>query len=118
MCGIAGLIGVPGDNRRTARLLLAALRHRGPDDEGIEQPTPTVTLVHTRLAILDLSAAGHQPMVDDSPNGGHNWIVFNGEVFNFRSLQADLAKKGWPCRTHSDTEVILRSYRAWGPSWV
>lgn len=119
MCGIAGLIGVPGDNREQGRRLLAALRHRGPDDEGIEQPTPAVTLVHTRLSILDLSATGHQPMADNPPaNRVRNWVVFNGEIFNYRELQNELAESGWPCRTRSDTEVILHSYRVWGANCV
>jgi asparagine synthase (glutamine-hydrolysing) len=118
MCGIAGIIGSPND-RALGERLLSALRHRGPDDEGIESPTPTVMLVHTRLSILDLSDAGHQPMADQ-PEGGinPNWIVFNGEIFNFKELQADLDRAGWPCRTQSDTEVILQSYRFWGPQCV
>ena len=57
MCGIAGLVGVSGEVENYAQRLLAAVRHRGPDDEGIERPAPSVTLVHTRLAILDVSAA-------------------------------------------------------------
>ena len=115
MCGIAGLIGVPGDNQGMGRHLLAALRHRGPDDEGLEQLGPTVTLVHTRLAILDLSPSGHQPMADHTLDKGRKaWVVFNGEIFNYQDLQAKLADAGWPCLTHSDTEVILQSYHAWG----
>jgi len=115
VCGIAGLIGVPGDNQAMGRRLLAALRHRGPDDEGLEQPSPTVTLVHTRLAVLDVSRSGHQPMADHPRDRGRkNWVVFNGEIFNYHELQAELADAGWPCRTRSDTEVILHAYRAWG----
>jgi len=99
--------------------LLAGLRHRGPDDEGIEQPTPGVTLVHTRLAILDLSLAGHQPMHDHPPDGAApNWVVFNGEIFNHRELRRELESIGLYCRTRCDTEVILHSYRAWGEECV
>ncbi len=64
MCGIGGLIGAQDEGGVISRRLLAALRHRGPDDEGMMQPTPTVSLVHTRLSIFDLSPAGHQPMTD------------------------------------------------------
>jgi asparagine synthase (glutamine-hydrolysing) len=111
--------------------MLAALRHRGPDDRGeqwipqsaaappsrgVSTDAPDVVLLHTRLAILDLSPAGHQPMNDLPLPGGvaPNWIVFNGEVYNFLELQRELASAGWPCHTRCDTEVILRGYRAWG----
>ena len=81
MCGIGGLIGAQDEGGVISRRLLAALRHRGPDDEGLVQPTPTVSLVHTRLSIFDISAAGHQPMTD-RPAGDPSglWVVFNGEM--------------------------------------
>jgi asparagine synthase (glutamine-hydrolysing) len=121
MCGIAGLVGVEPELARAAGLRMqAAMRHRGPDDEGLEAiPTRNgapVVLVHTRLAVVDLSPAGHQPMID-SPRkgeGGANVITFNGEIYNYSDLWPDLARAGWPCRTRSDTEVILHAYRAWG----
>jgi len=119
MCGIGGLIGIRDEGALIGRRLLAALRHRGPDDEGLEQPLATVTLIHTRLAILDLSSAGHQPMSDHPPTALRpNWVVFNGEIYNFRELQRDLAAAGWPCRTSCDTEVILNAFRAWGEDCV
>jgi len=119
LCGIGGLIGIRDEGAVLGRQLIAALRHRGPDDEGIEQPLPTVTLVHTRLAILDLSQAGHQPMRDYAPVGlKPDWIVFNGEIYNYRELQRDLAAAGWECRTACDTEVILYAYRAWSEACV
>lgn len=115
MCGIAGLIAVDGDQAEMARRLLLALRHRGPDDEGIEHPSSTLTLIHTRLAILDLSFSGHQPMADHPAGGGQpNWVVTNGEVFNYRELQGELAGGPWQCHTRNDTEAILHSYRVWG----
>ena len=115
MCGIGGLIGVRDEGAMLSRRLLAALRHRGPDDEGIGQPLATVALVHTRLAILDLTSAGHQPMRDYPANGLRpNWIVFNGEIFEYRELASKLVNEGWPCRTSCDTEVILHAFRAWG----
>jgi asparagine synthase (glutamine-hydrolysing) len=109
-----------------ANRMLAALRHRGPDDSGVEtiadpagNGVPAV-LVHTRLAILDLSAAGHQPMRDNPPEGGPppNWIVFNGEIFNFQQIRTSPGWSGWPCRTECDTEVILNAYRIWGEASV
>jgi asparagine synthase (glutamine-hydrolysing) len=98
-----------------------ALRHRGPDDAGIEivrgpPSRPPAVLVHTRLAIVDLSADGHQPMMDRPPGAGDtpNVLTFNGEIYNYRELQPELGRAGFPCRTRSDVEVILNGYRAWG----
>ena len=119
MCGIAGLVGVAGDTREYAQRLLAAVRHRGPDDEGVERPAPSVAFVHTRLAILDVSVAGHQPMRDAPPDGlPPNWTTYNGEIFNFPELNAELAAQGWRARTKSDTETLLHAYRVWGESCV
>lgn len=127
MCGIAGLIGVsPEVAREIAPKLLAALRHRGPDDQGIQEvpdpqgKSPPAVLVHARLSILDLSSAGHQPMRDQpsDPSEAPNWIVFNGEIFNYLDLHPELRDRGWPCRSRCDTEVILNAYRAWGESCV
>ncbi len=115
MCGIAGLIGVPLEQARPAgRRMLAALGHRGPDGRGLVEVAgppgrPPAVLAHARLAILDLSAAGDQPMTL-----GGNTIVFNGEVYNFADLQRDLAAEGLACHTTGDTEVILLAYRRWG----
>ena len=119
MCGIGGFFGVPGDQREIAGRLLGALRHRGPDDEGTEHLGQCGSLVHSRLAILDLSPEGHQPMRDRSADGHRgSSIAFNGEIYNYQALQRDLAAAGLPCRTQSDTEVILQSYRAWGLAGV
>jgi asparagine synthase (glutamine-hydrolysing) len=122
MCGIAGLLGVaPPLASEAALRMQASLRHRGPDDQGIEivSRTPSETpavLVHTRLSIVDLSTAGHQPMEDRPPagRGGPNWVTFNGEIYNFRGLWPELEQAGWPCRSRSDTEVLLHAYRVWG----
>src|SRR5699024_4860010 len=126
MCGIAGLLGVSRQIAdEAAPRMLSAMRHRGPDDQGVERvedPTgqaPPAVLVHARLAILDLTPAGHQPMAD-RPDGAArpNWVVFNGEIFNYRELYGDLAAAGLPPRTSCDTEVILYAYRAWGEDCV
>ncbi len=121
MCGIFGI--VTRSRSESGELLKRAVRsleHRGPDDSGtvtIElSPEPGyVGLAHTRLSILDLSALGHQPMHD--PETG-NWIVFNGEIYNFRELRNDLESVGVGFKSHSDTEVILAAYRVWGESCV
>ncbi|NBQ68652.1 MAG: asparagine synthase (glutamine-hydrolyzing) [Nitrosomonadaceae bacterium] len=89
-----------------------AMAHRGPDDAGIWWSADgRVGLGHRRLAILDLSPAGHQPMQDVT---GLVTIVFNGEIYNYRDLQQELIAKGHSFRSHSDTEVILAAYREWG----
>lgn len=89
-----------------------AMRHRGPDDAGEWwAPDGRIGLGHRRLAIIDLSPAGHQPMKDAT---GELCIVFNGEIYNFAELRAELKVKGVLFRSHSDTEVILAAYREWG----
>lgn len=124
MCGVGGVVGLDIDIAMpAAERMRAALRHRGPDDEGLaivhtSSAQPAV-LVHTRLSIIELSEAGHQPMWDGpADDGTSNALVFNGEIYNYRELWPELAAQGHQCRTQSDTEVILRAYRAWGPRAV
>src|SRR5690606_525226 len=89
-------------------------RHRGPDDAGVWcDPAARVALGNARLAVQDLSPAGHMPMTD-----GRHWITYNGEVYNFIALRAELAKYGHVFRSTSDTEVILAAYRQWGTGCV
>lgn len=89
-----------------------ALRHRGPDDAGIEViANGELGFGHRRLSILDLSPLGHQPMAHPS---GRLWITFNGEIYNFREIRTELAAAGDVFRSESDTEVILAAYRRWG----
>jgi asparagine synthase (glutamine-hydrolysing) len=118
MCGIVGMIArnasVPVELLERATQSLA---HRGPDDHGTvifsdraNEPIE-IGLGTRRLAILDLSPAGHQPMTD--PCTG-NWIVYNGELYNFRELRARLERFGLSFTSHSDTEVILKAYGYWG----
>jgi asparagine synthase (glutamine-hydrolysing) len=140
MCGIAGLVGRL-EPRAPAILsrMTAALRHRGPDDEGYllacagsvhrfrgpdtvaeisDPPLPAsvpdgtrVALGHRRLSILDLSAAGHGPM---GTSDGRLWITYNGEIFNYLELREELRAHGHAFRTESDTEVLLAAYAEWG----
>lgn len=113
MCGIIGIASQSPINER--QLLIAqrdTMYHRGPDDAGIWWSNDgRVGLAHRRLAILDLSPAGHQPMQDET---GDLSIVFNGEIYNFKDLRRELEAKGYTFRSNSDTEVILEAYRAWG----
>ncbi|MBI1944063.1 MAG: asparagine synthase (glutamine-hydrolyzing) [Deltaproteobacteria bacterium] len=119
MCGIAGAVGLIDDDVVGAvRSMSRAQAHRGPDGEGFFQSATgdfEVALAHRRLAIIDLSTNANQPMVE--PASGCV-VVFNGEIYNFAELRAELAAKGAVFRTKSDTEVILHAWLAWGPDAV
>ena len=111
MCGISGIVKLTiNDEALYAPIerMNQALAHRGPDDEGIWVEGP-IALGHRRLSIIDLSSAGHQPML--SPDG-NLVLVFNGEIYNFRALKAELGD--YPFQSGSDTEVILAAYTRWG----
>lgn len=117
MCGIAGTFQIDPARPPTGDRIDVALQciaHRGPDDSGINTKGSAV-LGHRRLSIIDTSSAGHQPFADD---GGRYTIVFNGEVFNFQALRADLEAKGHTFRSHSDTEVVLRLYSLKGAAFL
>jgi asparagine synthase (glutamine-hydrolysing) len=119
MCGIFGIIA---RNSRIPDGVLErgtqSLAHRGPDDSGtivLRDAVPQnieVGLGNRRLAILDLSPLAHQPM-HDAETG--NWIVYNGEIYNFRQIRSELEKIGTKFVSHSDTEVVLKAYAHWGP---
>ncbi len=112
MCGIAGILnfdGAPADKGILTQMT-DAIAHRGPDSEG-HWFDGSVGLGHRRLSIIDLSTAADQPMVSSD---GKTVIVFNGEIYNYKELARELDAKGMPCRTHSDTEVILNLYRLYG----
>ncbi|HJQ68941.1 MAG TPA: asparagine synthase (glutamine-hydrolyzing) [Blastocatellia bacterium] len=112
MCGIAGLIGA-GDTSEAVtavRKMTDAIWRRGPDGQGIEVWSDAA-LGHRRLAIIDLSEAGNQPML--SPDGTYG-VVFNGEVYNFLDLRAELIGLGYNFASDSDTEVLIHGYREWG----
>ena len=143
MCGIFGQIGRGSIAPQVVKKATDRLRHRGPDDEGylladiaggmrlhcggadtderLSLPRITDAPAHEydlafgfrRLSILDLSPAGHQPM---SAAGGRYWIIFNGEVYNYRELRRELEAAGVAFQSGSDTEVVLNAYIAWGPN--
>lgn len=118
MCGLTGFwqaSGVQSDEAKALVLDMArAIAHRGPDDSGAwVDPTAGIALGHRRLSIVDLSAAGHQPMTS---NGGRYVIVFNGEIYNHMAIRRDLERRSgstsW--RGHSDTETLLAAVETWG----
>ncbi len=129
MCGIAGFLrcGQNEQGQRLSEAVLQVLRHRGPDDHGwlvssgqdarlgkgtLPAMDAEVILLHRRLSILDLSKAGWQPM--GTPDGRF-FIVFNGEIYNFVELRAELEFLGHVFKSHGDTEVLLHAYAEWGP---
>ena len=117
VCGIFGIVSrSKGGCVEPLQKAVQTLRHRGPDDCGMKlidlgPDGGEVGLAHTRLSIIDLSPFGHQPMQD--PVTG-NWIVYNGEIYNFRELRTELEGQGAEFRSQSDTEVVLAAYRIWG----
>src|SRR6266487_794617 len=113
MCGIAGKLSVSipvGQDVLSVQAMTDAQSHRGPDSSGVNilhTADPSVVFGHRRLAILDLSPAGHQPMQD--PDTGC-WITFNGEIYNFQALRRGLEQRGIRFHSRTDTEVILKLY--------
>jgi asparagine synthase (glutamine-hydrolysing) len=118
MCGLAGVVsgfGVKQEISDGLRNMLAVIRHRGPDGEGVwlDERRP-VGLGHVRLAIID-PEHGKQPMVTED---GRYIVVFNGAIYNYLELRRELVGKGHPLHSYSDTEVLLYAYREWGESFV
>lgn len=112
MCGICGIFNLDGEpiSHRYVKTMTDALAHRGPDDEG-HYIDVNVALGHRRLAVLDLTPAGHQPMVSED---GRYVLVYNGEIYNHLELRAELEALGYHFRSRTDTEVLLKGYQAWG----
>jgi asparagine synthase (glutamine-hydrolysing) len=114
MCGIAGIYNLSRNTNfpveNSVKKMLALIRHRGPDESGIYL-SDDIAIGNVRLSIIDLES-GHQPMSDVS---GNYWIVYNGEVFNYKELREHLQKKGVHLKTQSDTEVVVQMYAIYGP---
>jgi asparagine synthase (glutamine-hydrolysing) len=126
VCGISGFCSAAPRERAVLQAMNASLRHRGPDDtavwlsdgrasDGWTTNSGTVGLAQRRLAILDLSPAGRNPMSNDD---GTLWITYNGEVYNFRELRNELEGAGFRFRSRTDSEVILKAYERWGSECV
>src|SRR5947209_16993501 len=116
MCGVGGFLvarTAATRNELKARLwrMIATVRHRGPDDEGV-WTDGQAGLAHARLSIIDPTPAGHQPMASAD---GTVWISYNGEIYNFAEIRQELDALGYPFRSRSDTEVIVNGWHAWGP---
>jgi asparagine synthase (glutamine-hydrolysing) len=117
MCGILGSFTTAPVAHNAEALHfsgLSAMNHRGPDDQGLDKfelPAGRVYLGHTRLSIIDLSSAGHQPMVSDDDRFS---LVFNGEIYNYQELKVELQQAGYLFNSDSDTEVLLAAWRCWG----
>src|SRR5436190_8661983 len=112
MCGIVGFAQSRAAAQPPLDAMVATLCHRGPDDSGtFRSDDQRVGLGHRRLSIIDLSAAGHQPM---SSASGDVRLSFNGEIYNYRELRDELAALGHSFRSASDTEVLLAAYAEWG----
>src|SRR5690349_10444546 len=117
MCGITGIVDFrKRSDEETLKKMSSCLAHRGPDGQGIflkETQEATVGLGHRRLSIIDLSTSANQPMHFD---GLH--LIFNGEIYNYQEIRDRLIKMGHQFQTHSDTEVILHSWREWGEASI
>jgi len=112
MCGIAGILNYPDPD--SIEQMVSAMHHRGPDDQGTYQNIQ-ISLGMTRLAIIDTHATGHQPM---STPDGKIWIVYNGEIYNFRQERTILESHGFSFQSSSDTEVVLRMYEHYGDDFL
>lgn len=117
MCGIAGWLSWSGaTDESVVSRMRDTLSHRGPDDSGTWTSTDRrVCLGHRRLSILDLSSAGHQPMIRRS---GQRSLTFNGEIYNLPELRSELSEHGHSFTTRTDTEIILAAYEQWGREFV
>ncbi len=112
MCGICGVWGA--DKDFAVEAMTRAMNHRGPDDNGVYRDS-TVSLGMARLAIIDVTEGGHQPMKNPE---GTVWIVYNGEAYNFKSERKHLEEKGYSFNSSSDTEVVLRMYEYYGDDFL
>ena len=112
MCGIAGIAAKSAINDDAVRAMMARMGHRGPDAKGIwHAQDHQVVFGHTRLAVIDISNGGAQPMLDPT---GQVALVYNGEIYNYREIAGRLRSEGIALHSDSDTEVLLQAYIRWG----
>ena len=116
MCGIAGVANLGGEPVSSALVegMTALIAHRGPDGEGVYTDGP-VGLGHKRLAIIDLTDAGSQPMANET---GDVVLDYNGEIYNFQQLRVELEALGHVFQSHTDSEVVVHAYEEWGNACV
>src|SRR5712692_8375930 len=116
MCGIAGLYSLSGEpaSAEHVRGMCDLLKHRGPDDSGLWAEGP-VALGHRRLSIIDLSPRARNPMPNENESV---WLIFNGEVYNYKDLRRDLIERGHSFRSETDSEVVIHLYEEMGPDCV
>ena len=116
MCGIAGIFNIDGRpiSINILKKMTDIMAHRGPDGEGFWTES-FIGLGHRRLAIIDLSSAGHQPMQTEN---GKYVITYNGEIYNFQNIRLELEAKGYTFRSRTDSEVVLKSYQEWGKDCI
>lgn len=116
MCGICGVVALDRPpETAVAQAMLARLRHRGPDGEGVFTDDAGAALCHARLAIIDLSDGGRQPFASAD---GSRQLLHNGEIFNYVELRRELEAHGYRFRTHTDTEVVLHAFDHWGEECI
>jgi asparagine synthase (glutamine-hydrolysing) len=120
MCGICGIVDYRINSpveETVLKKMCTAMIHRGPDDEGIfiKNGIPSIGLGHRRLSIIDLSRAGHQPMSNED---GRIWLVFNGEIYNYKELRSRLVDKGHIFKSNADSETIIHLYEDYGKDCV
>lgn len=116
MCGITGIIAQRGVNKRDLLLMTNEIAHRGPEGHGyFISKNKKIALGHRRLAIIDLSPLGKQPMTNEKKD---LWITFNGEIYNYKNLKKELISLGHFFKSNTDTEVIIHAYEEWGVECV
>ena len=110
MCGFTGFTNHTNDSNRILGEMLDKIRHRGPDAEGtyIDE---SIALGHRRLSIIDVSEAGNQPLYSED---GKLILVFNGEIYNYKTIREELIRKGYRFATQTDSEVLIYGYREYG----
>ncbi len=117
MCGIFGLLDLANTSNideKKFHSALSTLRHRGPDSEDIKRITGDLIFGHTRLSIIDLRAVSNQPLCIE----GRYWIVYNGEIYNYKELRSELEALGAKFKSDGDTEVLVYAYARWGAACV